>query len=586
MFLEIEVGLGALALVLAFLAPNLGTHCFEALERTLGKLAGRRSLSVLVAGLTALALRIALLPVLPVQHPAGMDDFGYRLLSDTFAHGRLTNPTNPMWMHFESFHIIWQPTYTAMFYPAQGLIMALGQVLTGRPFWGVWLSVGLMCAAITWMLQVWVGEGWALLGGFLVAIRFGTFGYWANSYAGGAVAAIGGALVLGALPRIKRDRRVRDALLMGLGFAILANSRPYEGLFFGISVAVALLVWIWKKELLDRAFAFRRVITPLLALLLLTVVAMGYYNWRTTGSPFNTPYLVDAHTYNPVPYFPWQPLKPVPMYHHALFRKFYIDTFSLPTYEAARTIKGLLSMKFIYTTEFWSFFLGPVLTLPLLLVCFTLPYGFSWKGINPETRFLLIVLGVTVVGESLPIYFSPHYAAPLTAVIVAMVLIAMRRVKVWHWRGSPTGRFITRAVPSICILLLGLRCVAGPLRIPGPAPWPGQPFPIWCSPGPSIYGRTVVLQQLRQDPGRQLVIVHYNPDHPIAQHEWVYNRADIDSAKVIWARDMGPAKNEELIQYFKNRHAWLVDADGHPPRLRPYSDAEDRQAAAAASQLP
>jgi len=586
MFLEIEAGLCVLAVVLAFTVPNLGSRWFEALERSFGRLAQRRGLSVLVVGLTALALRAALLPILPIPHSADMDDFGYLLLSDTFAHGRLTNPTNPMWVHFESFHIIWQPTYTAMFWPAQGLIMAFGQVLAGQPFWGVWLSAGLMCAAITWMLQGWLAPDWALLGGFLMVIRLGTFSYWADSYAGGAVAAIGGALVLGALPRLKREQRVRQALLMGLGFAIFANSRPYEGLFFGIPVAVALFVWLWKMKRPDLGRALKRAMAPLLVVLALTLVAMGYYFWRTTGSPFNTPYLVDIHTYNPVPYFPWQSLKPIPVYNHAIFRKFYIGSFSLPTYKAARTLKGQISMKFIYTTEFWSFFLGPAFTLPLLLAWFSLPYGFSWKGLSRETRYLLIVCAVMVAGEALPIYFSPHYAAPLTAAIIAIVLIAMHRVREWRPHDRLTGLFITRAVPSICILLLGLRCAAGPLHIPLPAPWPGQPLPIWCSPGPSIHERTAMLRKLRHYPGRQLVIVHYNPDHQIALNEWVYNRADLNSAKVIWARDMGPVENEKLIHYFKDRHAWLVDADDQPPKLLPYSDAADQGSAATGSKKP
>ena len=82
-----------------------------------------------------------------------------------------------------------------------------------------------------------------------------------------------------------------------------------------------------------------------------------------------------------------------------------------------------------------------------------------------------------------------------------------------------------------------------------------------------------MLARLRRLPGRQLVIVHYNPDHDIYYHEWVYNRADLESAKVIWARDMGPSKNEELIKYFKDRHAWLVDADDDPPKLTPYPES-------------
>ena len=158
MFLAIEAGLTVLALALAFTVPKLGSRWFEALERNLGSLARQRGLSVITVGLTALSLRAALLPILPIPVPGFNDEDAYLLLADTFAHGRLTNPTHPMWVHFETFQVIWQPTHTAKYWPAQGLFMAAGQVLMGHPFWGVWLSVGLMCAAITWMLQAWVGD--------------------------------------------------------------------------------------------------------------------------------------------------------------------------------------------------------------------------------------------------------------------------------------------------------------------------------------------------------------------------------------------------------------------------------------------
>ena len=569
MVLAIEAGLSVLALVLALTVPKLGSRWFEALERNLGNLARQRGLSVITVGLTALTLRAALLPLLPIPDPGVPDEFSYLLLSDTFAHGRLTNPSNPMWVHFETLQVLWHPTHVGKYWPAQGLFMAVGQVLLGHPFWGVWLSVGVMCAAICWMLQAWLGEEWALLGGFLAVIRYASFNYWDNSYWGGAVTAIGGALVLGALPRMKQGHRVRNALLMGLGFAIMANSRPYEGLFFGIPVAVAILAWLWKLKRPELSRALKKIVVPLLAVLAFTVVGMGYYFWRTTGSPFNTPYLVYDHTYNQVPLFPWESLRPIPAYGHAVFSDNDFKYLALPQYRQTQSLKGLAAKELSASYLFWTFFLGPLLTFPLALAFMTLPYGFSWNNISPSTRFLLLVCGVTLAGESLPIWYSPHYSAPITCVLLALVLVALRRVRSLHFRGKPFGAFIARAVPAIALLVLVLFSGAHAIG------WPrslrhSESTLTWCTVMRTNTERAAMLAKLRRYPSRQLVIVRHKDIHSNAYFEWVYNRADLNSAKVVWARDQGPAKNQELIDYFKGRRVWLVDADSQPPKLTPY----------------
>jgi hypothetical protein len=88
---------------------------------------------------------------------------------------------------------------------------------------------------------------------------------------------------------------------------------------------------------------------------------------------------------------------------------------------------------------------------------------------------------------------------------------------------------------------------------------------------PKEIDRERIAAQLSRMPGQHLILVHYQL-RDVPSKEWVYNRADIDGSKTVWARDMGPQANQELLRYYASRHVWYVDRNAGSV-IMPYSTA-------------
>lgn len=520
--------------LLAYLAPGLAERLFRPIESLLSEFATHKAFAVISLFLLVIAIRLALLPLLGVPYPGIHDEFAYLLMGDTFVHGRLTNPTHPMWRSLETFHVLWSPTYAAKYPVGQGLVLALGQIL-GHPWIGVLLSAAAMCASILWMLQAWMPSRWALLGGLLAALKLCVSCYWMNGYWGGAVAAIGGALVLGALGRILRGPTIVMGISLGLGVAILLNTRPYEGFFLCLPVAIILLYWFeGKTKYANRSpHRARLILVPVTAIFILTVAFMIYYNWRVTGNAFLTPAVDYANSYERFAHFIWQ--RPKPMVH---FDSLEMDTFfnrwARNNYDRSFGALQKISLEKFDRCRHVFFWQGLLLALP----------GLLFVPRDKRFRFLLLVLALVVVAFFVNTWPNPHYIAPITCLIFGLIVQALRHLRQMQHRNRPVGLALSRAVVLLLLIDSSIFAARG---WNDPQGWGGR----------GIVRRHEVQEQLSAIPGSHLVVVKYQGLHSI-HDEWVYNAADIDGSRIVWARDLGPAQNAKLFAYFKDRTIWLI----------------------------
>ena len=514
--------------------------------RLLDGLANRRRLAVVFVSVTSLLANAGFTFRHHEPIPVVTDEFAFLLGADTFLQGRLTNPTHPMWRHFETEGVIQEPTYQSKYPPGQSLFLALGQLLAGRPIVGVWIGLALACGALCWMLQAWLGPRWALLGSLLAAASPGIVEGWGQSYWGGGVAMLGGALLFGGARRAAGSPHPAHGLALGAALVLLANTRPVEGLLAAAAATVSLLLPMFRDVPL-RAIVSRTFL-PAVLVLVPAAVWVGYYNHRVTGDVLEFPYQTWYRTYvggagslldvaaqtNPreLPKRVVRGIRPL----------------ELDPVEQSQRMKSLEKKRKRMMAYAAAFYAPAAVGLALI--------GLPWALGDRWLRLALgAVAGVLVLVFSGFNAWAPHYTAPVAPLVYALIMAGFRQIGRWAWRKRPVGSWI-----QVALVASFLVHVSAEFREPASAREKND-FALT---------RDRIEKTLDSTPGKHLVLVYYDKDRR-ASWEWVFNHAQIDSAKIVWARFLGPKRNDALLRYFSGRTIWFIRADeSGPVELREY----------------
>jgi hypothetical protein len=274
-------------------------------------------------------------------------------------------------------------------------------------------------------------------------------------------------------------------------------------------------------------------------------------NKAVTGSWLTMPYQLSQYQYGVPTAFTFQ-LVPTP--HRPLTREQQLDydTQSEVHGPGADTLAGYWARWASRIGFYRFFFLAPLyLVLPAFLLRLR-EYPFAW---------VLLTIFLFSLGTNFYPYFYTHYIAALTCLFVLIAVAGLQRLSLWN---EQAARILLFLCAAHFVFWYGLHA-SGDESLYAAL----TPFETWDAINHGDpEGRIAIGRQLNSQPGRQLVFVRYGPQHRF--EEWVHNAADIDNSRIVWARDLGTGENQNLLRYYPDRTAWLLEPDAHPPLLRPY----------------
>jgi hypothetical protein len=234
-------------------------------------------------------------------------------------------------------------------------------------------------------------------------------------------------------------------------------------------------------------------------------------------------------------------------------QRFYQDR-ELKDFREERTISGFVRHLLLKVDDLWLFYLSSALSIPCLALLFNLtPFRRSCRF-----RFPIRLAALFAIGLLPQTWTMAHYAAPATCLLFLFIIQGSRYLRLWQHRSTLLGATLVRMIPVVLAAMIVLRVVAAAAHVPVEQPWPRGNLE-----------RAAIMHNLEKTAGQHLIFVTYSSDHDVNQ-EWVYNRADINASRVVWAHDMGDTENRKLIEYFRERSVWRLYPDQPAVAPAPY----------------
>jgi hypothetical protein len=193
-------------------------------------------------------------------------------------------------------------------------------------------------------------------------------------------------------------------------------------------------------------------------------------------------------------------------------------------------------------------------------------------------RKMAIVAGVFLLTLSVENWHLMHYAAPVWAALALMIAVWAERawnLRIHEWRVGVVLVLLAFAWPALVAIAVHSPISRFVRRIFGWYPddrtdsisanWP--------------YRRAALIESLSKLDRGQLVIVRYPTPDWQASEEWVYNGADIDRQRVVFAHDLGTEQDRALLAYYPDRTALLLtfDSASGQEHIEPYPPAPSQQ---------
>ena len=135
------------------------------------------------------------------------------------------------------------------------------------------------------------------------------------------------------------------------------------------------------------------------------------------------------------------------MYHHAVMRDYYRG--EAREFQRNLTLPGYLERGTQKFLEWWKFYLGPLLTVPLLAL--------PWIIRQRKMRLPLAICAAMIAAFAVQTWTLPHYFSPAAGALYILLTQGLRHL---HARRG-IARDVARAVPILACAMIVIRVMSG-----------------------------------------------------------------------------------------------------------------------------